>query len=142
MNGEVISAKLESLSRCLARIVQWTPQSAADLRADLDAQDIISVNLQRAVQLCVDAASVLISDRGWESAATMADSFTRLAENGVIAEQLAESLRRSVGFRNVAVHEYQDVDWDRVYVIITQRLSDFRALAAALMRATGPPGLR
>ena len=32
-----------------------------------------------------------------------------------------------VGFRNISMHDYQDVDWQLVYRLVTERLDDFRA---------------
>ena len=49
MNDQVILSKLTSLKRCVDRIQSKTPPTAADLNRDLDLQDIISLNLQRAV---------------------------------------------------------------------------------------------
>ena len=49
MDKQLVSSKLESLRLALARVRQRTPASAAALAADLDAQDIVSLNLQRAV---------------------------------------------------------------------------------------------
>jgi uncharacterized protein YutE (UPF0331/DUF86 family) len=43
-------------------------------------------------------------------------------------------MRRSVGFRNLAVHEYASLDWDVVFAVITGRLGDFEDYAAAVRR--------
>ena len=54
MAREVVEQKLESLRRCLTRIDQKCPAEAATLHADFDLQDIVALNLSRAVQLSVD----------------------------------------------------------------------------------------
>lgn len=54
MDQDVINEKLESPRRCLQRIHDKYPATAADLSQDQDAQDIVSLNLTRAVQICVD----------------------------------------------------------------------------------------
>jgi len=53
----VLSEKLESLRRCVARIETKRVASAGALARDVDAQDIVALNLTRAVQLCVDIAA-------------------------------------------------------------------------------------
>ena len=58
MDTLIVAEKLESLGRCLARIEQKCPASASLLAADPDAQDIVVLNLSRAVQLCVDMCEV------------------------------------------------------------------------------------
>jgi hypothetical protein len=58
MGRDLIEAKLESLRRCVERIAAKTPSSADQLTRDPDLQDIIALNLQRCVQLCVDLAAM------------------------------------------------------------------------------------
>jgi uncharacterized protein YutE (UPF0331/DUF86 family) len=64
MDKEVISAKLETLRRCIRRIEDRTPQSDTILLDDVDLQDIICINLERVVQTCVDLASHIIAEDG------------------------------------------------------------------------------
>jgi uncharacterized protein YutE (UPF0331/DUF86 family) len=67
----------------------------------------------------------------------MAESFDQLRRQQVISEELASRMKKAVGFRNVAVHAYQDIDWRIVYSIITTRLGDFIDYAGAVARAAG-----
>jgi len=50
MDPDIVKAKLESLSRCIARIESKAPESARDLMGDPDAQDIIALNLERSLE--------------------------------------------------------------------------------------------
>jgi uncharacterized protein YutE (UPF0331/DUF86 family) len=133
MDTTVVLRKLESLSRCIGRLESKTPDSAEILRADIDLQDIISINLERAVQISVDIASLLLSSAKARPPVTMAEAFAALADNGIISPALSQSLQKAVGFRNIAVHEYQIVDWERVFGLITTRLGDFRAFSKAVL---------
>ncbi len=125
----VIEHKLESLQRCLQRIQAKCPPTAQALARDVDAQDILALNLTRAVQLCVDIAAHVLADTPAAPPQNMAESFTRLCELGVIDATLAEHLRRAVGFRNVAVHSYRAIDWQIVHAIAQTHLDDFTAFA-------------
>lgn len=49
MDRRVVAEKLESLRWCVARVEAKPPASAAALARDVDPQDIVSVNLTRAV---------------------------------------------------------------------------------------------
>jgi len=57
MDRLLIEEKIESLRRCLSRIEEKCPSSVKELEADVDLQDIITLNLTRAVQLSVDIAA-------------------------------------------------------------------------------------
>jgi uncharacterized protein YutE (UPF0331/DUF86 family) len=132
MDRLTIDARLEALQRCITRIESRRVQSADALRVDIDRQDILSLNLTRAVQLCVDIAMHLAADRDLPTTGTMGSAFIALAEAAVIDAALAERLRAAVGFRNIAVHRYSDIDWAIVHHITHEGLDDFRAFARAV----------
>jgi len=98
-----LSKKLESLRRCLQRIEIKCPQEADTLITDFDLQDIVSLNLSRAVQLCVDIGVHLISGMDVPPPDTMSQTFDILAQAqaGVLTISLALSLKKAVGIRNL-----------------------------------------
>ncbi len=123
---DLIRRKLESLRRCLDRIITKRPVSIEILKSDYDIQDIISLNLERTIQLCVDIGSYLLAESEQTPPDTMGEVFTELALGGFIPETLALKLRKAVGFRNISVHEYQSIDWEIVFAIIHRNLDDFK----------------
>jgi len=129
MAGAVLNEKLESLRRCVQRVEATCPDSIQQLADDLDAQDIVTLNLTRAIQLTVDIGNHLLSATEQPAPTTMGETFRLMQQAGMIDPELADRLRRAVGFRNVAIHSYRDVDWRIVYSICTERLDDFRDFA-------------
>lgn len=132
MDREVVEQKLESLRRCLLRIETKCPADAATLAADLDLQDIISLNLSRAVQISVDIGAHLIAGMEVPPPDTMGQTFDLLAQEGVLNSELASSLKKAVGFRNIAVHNYESINWDIVYSIVKYHLEDFSEYAKVI----------
>ena len=132
MDRDVVAAKLESLRHCVARIRARTPASVEELASSHDAQDIICLNLERAVQSCVDIAAHLVSHSDCPVPDTMAGTFEALERQGKLSRELADRMRRAVGFRNISVHAYQVLDWEIVHTIATQRLGDFVEFARAI----------
>lgn len=135
MDEDLILGKLESLARCLERIEEKTPATAEMLKADFDRQDIISVNLERAVQACVDVGMHIISQRNLLLPDSMAGAFQDLAKLAVIDKHTAGVMGKTVGFRNTAVHAYRTINWDIVFSICTRHLDDFRSFARQIMEA-------
>ena len=129
MDKEVLLNKLESLSRCVARIDDKNPHSLSALQRDLDLQDVIVLNLERAVQICVDIGMHILSSSDFVLPDTMAETFSLLAEKEFIENDSAERMIKAVGFRNTAVHAYQAIDWVIVDKIINAHLDDFRKYA-------------
>ena len=130
---DVVRRKLESLRRCIGRIEQKKPKTVDILKTDYDIQDIISLNLERAIQLSVDIGSYLLAESEQTPPSTMGEIFSELAVAGFITEDLADKLRKAVGFRNISVHEYQNVDWDIVFSIINRNLNDFKDFMRAVV---------
>ena len=139
MDRELIAEKIESLRRCVHRIENKRVASAEQLENDWDTQDILSVNLTRAVQLCVDIAAHLVAETDQPSPDTMADAFDRLREMGILSSALADRLKGAVGFRNVAIHAYRSIDWAIVHSITHERLDDFQLFAQAVLDEIGGP---
>jgi uncharacterized protein YutE (UPF0331/DUF86 family) len=88
--------------------------------------------LQRAVQICVDIGNHILLDYDTETPATMAETFRKLALNKLITQSVADNLSRTVGFRNIAVHQYENLDCKIIYAIITSHLDDFRIFASEI----------
>jgi uncharacterized protein YutE (UPF0331/DUF86 family) len=132
MDRELVEAKLESLRRCIERITTKAPASAESLARDPDLQDIIALNLQRAVQLCVDLAAHVIADTQARVPSTLAENFDILKDLKIISPTLADRMTKAVGFRNIAVHSYQDIDWAIVFQICRNNLNDFQQFAQAV----------
>ena len=135
MDWILIEQKLESLRRALRRIKDKCPVDAKGLAEDVDAQDILTLNLSRAVQICVDVATHLISSAELSPPNTMGQAFDVLATSGVIKEELATRMKKAVGFRNIAVHSYEAINWEIVHAIASKHLSDFEDFAKAVVQA-------
>jgi len=88
--------------------------------------------LQVAVECCIDAANHLIARENWRSPASYADSFSVLAEQGVISAESLSKARRMTGMRNRLVHLYWDVDAATVYQTLQRDLDDFDQFKAAV----------
>ena len=59
----------------------------------------------------------------------MGQAFRQLSEAGIISQELAERMIAAVGFRNVVVHSYRQIDWNIVHAICNEQLDDFRSFA-------------
>ena len=132
MDREVIEHKLESLRRCLQRVAEKCPSNPDKLGRDPDLQDIVTLNLSGVVQLCVDLGAHLIADLDVSPPDTMGQTFDVLAHADVIPEHLAQQLKKAAGFRNIAVHHYEEIDWTIVHDIALHHLSDFSEFAKVI----------
>lgn len=129
MDKAIITEKLESLRKCVLRLQEKAPLNVNILLQDIDLQDIISLNLSRAVQLSVDIGAHLVASLDITTPNTMGKVFDALVEAKLIEGETGLSLKKAVGFRNIAVHSYEKINWLIVDAIIKTKLSDFQQYA-------------
>jgi len=130
MGEQFIAQKLESLRRCIQRVESKLPDSVETLLTDLDAQDIVSLNLTRALQMSVNIASHWLAGHSKSTAPkTMEEAFEALANSGTIGPELAVRMQNLAGLRNLIIHNYDDVNWEIVFAICHYHLADFREFA-------------
>jgi uncharacterized protein YutE (UPF0331/DUF86 family) len=133
LDTEIVDAKLRELSRRLGRVKAKQPASVRQLAADEDLQDILTRNLELAIQTCIDIAFHLCGAHGVVPT-TAADAFAQLARRDLIERSLAERLQRAVGFRNVLAHEYTEVDWKIVMRVMRSGTADLAAFGKAVIK--------
>lgn len=135
IDRDAIRTRLERLSDHIARIESKRPASLQGLLENRDLQDILSKNIENAVQLCVNIAAHVCAANG-RFTEKASDAFPVLSDLGLIERTLAEKLVRAVGFRNVSVHRYAEVDWSVVMRIADKDIEDLKEFgrwAAALV---------
>jgi len=135
---DVALATLATITRCPRRIRDVAGADPA-LVEDIDVQDIVVLNLQRAIQAAIDLAAHVISQRGWGLPDSIKAHFTILAREGVIDPELCTKLEAMVGFRNIAIDDYEALDIAILKRIVGERLSDLEAFAGAVVRALERP---
>lgn len=127
MPNPVLLEKLNSVAHCIERLESKKTITLIDLKQNHDFQDIMILNLQRIIQLCVDISGVIIAEKGLTPIpSTMTETFDILCQHKIIPPQLRDHLKKAVAIRNLVLHEYEKIKWDVVYNIITQHINMFR----------------
>ena len=131
MPDDVVVQKLAIIDRCLRAIRDYIAGDLNRLHEPI-VLDAVVLNLQRACELAIDAACREVSRLGLGVPADSADAFSLLQRERLLSPPLGERMRRMVGFRNVAVHEYRRLDPAVVRTVVEHRLGDFEDLCREL----------
>ena len=86
-----------------------------------------------AIEGCVDVAQHVSASEGWGPPSSNADAIREIARHDVLSHELGDAVARAVGFRNVLVHGYVDVD-DRLVVEQLDRLKDLVQFVSSVSR--------
>jgi uncharacterized protein YutE (UPF0331/DUF86 family) len=65
---------------------------------------------------------------------SLKDVFVILEQNNCLSHILSERLQKMVGFRNIAVHDYQAVDKDILKAVISKHLKDFEDFYTEILK--------
>ncbi|WP_153731026.1 type VII toxin-antitoxin system HepT family RNase toxin [Sporosarcina obsidiansis] len=132
MTMDVTYNKISIIERCLRR-VREVYDNNPESREDFTKQDSIILNIQRACEASIDLAMHLVSKKQLGLPQTSRDAFRLLMEQRLIEESLANRLQSMVGFRNIAVHDYQAVNLEILQSIIEKHLDDFTVFTKRIM---------
>jgi uncharacterized protein YutE (UPF0331/DUF86 family) len=139
MADDVLINKAAAIERAVRRVREEYAGDVRHLLHDQTRQDAIILNLQRACESSIDAAMHLVRVHRLGVPQDTRDAFALLEQAGLLAahvldEHLTVRLKKMVGFRNVAIHDYQRLNLDIVQSIVVNHLDDFLAFSALLLR--------
>ena len=131
---DVALNKVAIIERCVRRVREVYADDPSNLTADLTRQDSIVLNLQRACKAAIDLAMHLVRRNRLGIPQESRDAFDLLVASGRLDAGLGADLKRMIGFRNVAVHDYTRLNLDIVRSIISRQLADLESFAAECLR--------
>jgi uncharacterized protein YutE (UPF0331/DUF86 family) len=128
MQNDVILNKIAVINRCIKRVHEVYAGDPQNL-IDFTKQDSIILNIQRACEAAIDLAMHVVAEKDLGLPQSSREAFALLEQNNLLDRPLAARLKAMVGFRNIAVHDYQAINLDIVRKVIEEHLGDFTAFA-------------
>ena len=133
--NEVLLQKKESIERCVEQARRYY-EMPSELSFDEDflKQDAIAMNLQRACECAIDMANHMIRTRKLGLPRSSRGSFELIRQGELIDESTTQLMKSMIGFRNILVHNYQEVDLAIVKGIMETRLDDLIRFADQIVK--------
>jgi uncharacterized protein YutE (UPF0331/DUF86 family) len=131
---KVLARKAKVIERCVGRAREEHALAEGLFLSNYSRQDAAILNIQRACEAALDMAQRVVSTQKWGVAETSRDLFGVLQRNAVIDEKMTTTLSHMVGFRNLAVHDYEDLDMRIVESIIQNDASDLLAFSELVLK--------
>lgn len=133
MADDILLNKAATVERCVARAREEYAKDPSTFASDLTRQDAAVLNIQRACEACLDMGHAVIRREGLGLPQSARDVFALMARAGHIDTRLSEALQRMVGYRNIAVHDYQALQLPITIAVIERHLDDFLAFSKAIL---------
>ena len=134
---DVVLNKAAIIERCVQRVREEYAGDSRNLTANLTKQDAIILNIQRSCEAAIDLAMHLVRRYRLGLPQESREAFDLLVQAGHLPAALADSLRKMVGFRNIAVHDYQKLNLAIVQAIVEKHLKDLLSFAEHAVRHFG-----
>ncbi len=132
MNSDTSLSKIETIERCIIRVQEVYENNPENL-LNYTKQDSIILNIQRACEASIDLAMHIVSERKLGIPKTNREAFSLLENNGYIDSEVSKNMKAMVGFRNIAVHDYQSINLNILQAIIDKHLQDFKLYTKQIM---------
>jgi uncharacterized protein YutE (UPF0331/DUF86 family) len=133
MADDVLLNKAATIERGVERAREEYHRDPATFALDFTRQDAAILNIQRACVASLDMGQHLIRRDKLGIPQSARDVFSLLAQGNRIAPELADALKRMVGFRNIAVHDYQSLQLPITVAIIEHHLDEFLQYSQTLL---------
>ena len=121
----VVLNKIQSIEKCLKRIREEYVGYEDSFEENYTKQDSVVLNLERASQASIDIATHIVKTKKLGLPNTSRELFSMLLDAGIISENSCKQMQGMVGFRNIAVHDYQTLNIEIVVAIVEKHLGDF-----------------
>ena len=131
---DIVLAKVAAIQKCLRRIKHVTDLDP-DRLDELDIQDIFVLNLQRAIQSAIDLATHIVASESLGLPDTIGGNFVLLERAKIITKPLSKKMQSMVGFRNIAIHDYQALDPDILRAILSKNLQDLEHFYTTILNS-------
>ncbi|SDI02080.1 type VII toxin-antitoxin system HepT family RNase toxin [Desulfosporosinus hippei] len=135
MGDDVILNKCSIIERCIQRIHEEYNDNPISLES-YTKQDSIILNIQRGCEAAIDLAMHIVAENKWGIPQSSREVFDILLRENYIDESLTRSLKSMVGFRNIAVHNYQALNLLIVRQVIEKHLNDLRKFSRIMLQSS------
>jgi uncharacterized protein YutE (UPF0331/DUF86 family) len=134
MRDDVLMNKAATIERCVARAREEFDHDPTTFETNFSRQDAAVMNIQRACEAALDMGNHVIRRDRLGLPQSARDVFEILAQAKWIDQALADSLKRMVGFRNIAVHDYQKLLIPITVKVITEHLIEFLQYSEQMLK--------
>ena len=133
MKDDIIINKIETIKKCIKRVEEEYENNPSNLE-NCTKQDSMILNIQRLCEVGIELGVHVIRINKYGIPQSSKEIFQILEKNNVVSKELSKKLQEVVGFRNVAIHDYQTIDLGILQKIVENNLEDILELAREIIK--------
>lgn len=134
-NYKEITIRLEKISEYL-KVLKFLKNkcSLKDFKNDPVLKGALERYFQLSAEASIDIGEIIISEKKLKTPLSHREVFDILGSEKIISITLAESFSEIAGFRNILVHDYVEIDSERMYEYLQNNLNDFDKFIKAIAK--------
>ena len=125
IDADLIRRKLSRLGSYLEKLGPIIKRTFQEYLSDFYMKTSAERLIQLIVECATDINNHVVVESGSKPPEDYGSSFLRAAEAGLISRELADKIKGSAGMRNIIVHEYMDIDDEKVYKTLPLAVSEY-----------------
>lgn len=135
LNKERVNLFLDRIEEAVLHLEKMAKslEKAEFLQQDSTKRALVEHYLRIAIEATLDIGRHIIAVKGL----AIPDEYKKigriLAENGVVPYEMGEKIVSLAGLRNILVHLYWQIDYEKIYEIITQEIHFFERYAQIIL---------
>lgn len=134
---DIIINKVDSIKRCVATARDNYFADKEGFINDFIRQDAAILNIQRACEQAIDLANHIVKILKLGVPNEARDGFKMLYRKNIISSETVVEMGKMIGFRNIAVHDYQELDIEIVVEILEKNLDQLLEFAELILERQG-----
>lgn len=124
-NKKIVLRKLKEILENLQLLKELKKSPLSEIQKSKKEMLLIERLLERTIGAAIDINMHILSGSKHAVPPTYRDSFLILARNGFLPEKLGAKLADSASFRNILVHEYVEINPNRLYQTMKEAVLDY-----------------
>jgi uncharacterized protein YutE (UPF0331/DUF86 family) len=136
LDKQLVTRKIKLIEKDLIILNEEKPTSERSFLKDTKKQILVERLLERIVGRLIDINYHILSEEYSFVPQDYKESFVKIGAKGVVPIILAKEMSRSAGLRNVLAHEYDEIDYKKVYKSISLALNQLPKYLKYILKIT------
>jgi len=123
-NFSIIENKITAIKKYINIAKEYKKYSKDEIVKNPDPKGAVERYLYLISQASIDLAEAVVSFKNFRKPTTFKEGFEILGEEKIITPKLVEKMAKMAGFRNFIAHDYERMNYNIVYDVLQNKLSD------------------
>ncbi|OIP22669.1 hypothetical protein COX95_01605 [bacterium CG_4_10_14_0_2_um_filter_33_32] len=133
-NLMLIEDKISSIKKYLKILERYKKLSRKEIEQNIDLRGAVERYLYLVTQATIDLAETIIAYKKFRKPTTYSENFDILKEETVISTDLTKNMIDMAGFRNIMTHDYDKLDYKKIYDVLKNKLTDIEKFVKSVSK--------